>query len=160
MQSAEQILMILALGLFAIFQLNNNIASGSREIGTINNETVIAGTAIAQSMINEIKSKAFDEKTVSQYVPLPNSLTSIDSLGRDPDEYYYTNYDDIDDYNNHQRTESVGRLGEFHTLVKVYYVKLSPIRISTVRTFVKEVDVSVFNSTLTDTLKFKQFVAY
>jgi hypothetical protein len=161
MNTGQTLLVTIGLLLFTIFILTVYRTTTSRFAFAIANEAIISGTAIAQSMIDEISQKAFDEKTVSSSVASPDSLTPAGNLGPDTGETDYTKYDDIDDYNNFQKVESLSRLGNFNTLVSVYYVSsTNPDIKSLSRTFYKRVDVFVTNSFITDTIKLYRIISY
>lgn len=161
MSSGQQILTIFAISLLSILILNVYRSNSTRSETTLYDEAVITGTGIAQSMTNEIDSKAFDEKTIAQAVTDTDSLTLPGSLGPDSGETLSTQFDDIDDYNNYSRIDSLSRLGAFKTDVKVYYIaKMSPTVKSNSPTFSKEVDIYVTNFSLRDTLKFKRIISY
>ncbi|UCH64586.1 MAG: hypothetical protein JSW63_08120, partial [Ignavibacterium sp.] len=61
------------------------------------NTAVIAASSVAQSMIEEIQQKAFDENTVSKSVLNDANLTDLSYLGPDKGEFNNTQFDDIDD---------------------------------------------------------------
>jgi len=125
------------------------------------NEAIITGAGIAQSLINEIQVKAFDEKTVSRGYSIADSLTHPNLLGSDAGEYVSTQFDDIDDYNNYTKSDSLDRLGLFNLKVNVYYInKLMPDVKSYVQTFTKQIDILLTNFSLPDTIRFHQVIAY
>jgi hypothetical protein len=161
MNSGQQLLTIFAITLLTILAINVYRSSGSRSDTNLYDEAIITGTGIGQSMLNEVDSKAFDETTVLKSVSTPDSLTPPLSLGPDAGEVLSTEYDDIDDYNNFVRTDSLSRLGVFKTSVKVYYIaKMSPSVKSSSPTFTKEIDIYVTNFSLPDTLKFNRIISY
>src|SRR5262245_39016337 len=78
--------MILTIGsvlLFGTFlSLANKLMIGNNQIAS-QNEYYITSLSLAQSIIEEAKTKAFDQKTVTTGVSSRSQLTSPDSLGRD-----------------------------------------------------------------------------
>lgn len=161
MNTGQTLLVTIGLLLFTIFILTVYRTTTSRFAFAIANEALLTGTGIAQSLIDEITLKNFDEKTISGIVSTPDSLTPTISLGPETGESDVTKYDDIDDYNNYKRTETLSRLGNFVSWVKVYYVNPnSPDVMSLTRTFAKKIEVFVQNSFVTDTIKMYRIVTY
>jgi len=161
LNSGQQILTIFALAILTVLIINVYKSQGSKEEMLFGNEAIITGTGIAQSIINEIQTKAFDEKTVSKGFSIADSLTLPNSLGPDAGEYVSTQFDDIDDYNNYTKSDSLKRLGLFNLKVKVYYInKLTPDVESYTQTFTKQIDILLTNFSLPDTLRFHQVIAY
>ena len=161
MNSGQQILTIFAVAILTVLILQVYNSQSTKETMLLSNEAIITGTGIAQALLNEIEAKAFDEKTVSTGYGIADSLTLPNSLGPDTAEVLYTQYDDIDDYNNFTRSDTLGRLGLFNTKVGVYYIeKMSPGVKSSTQTFTKEIEISLTNFSLPDTIKFYQVIAY
>ena len=123
------------------------------------NEAVITGAGIAQSLMEEIQGKAFDENTISDVLYSADSLTF--SLGPEAGETSPASFDDIDDYNNYTMTETHGRLGDFDAVVRISYINsMSPESKSFGQTFSKRVDIFVTTFVLKDTLKFNHVRSY
>lgn len=161
MSSGQQLLTILAISLLAILMLNVYNSTGTRNSSMIYNEAIISGTGIAQSMLNEIGMKAFDQKTLTKSAALPDSLTPALSLGPESGETTSVQFNDIDDYNNYTKADTLPKMGIFNTKVQVFYItKLSPDVKSSVRSFTKQINVFVINFSLPDTLKFYRIIAY
>ncbi len=161
MNTGQTLLVTVGLLLFTIFILTVYRTTSSRFAFAIANEALLTGTGVAQSLIDEITSKNFDEKTINNVVSLPDSLTPVSLLGPDKNETDYTKFDDIDDYNNYKRTEKMSRLGNFDSIVKVFYVNMkNPDLISSNPTFAKKIEVYVINSFVTDTIKMYRVVTY
>ena len=157
----QQILTIASIFLLSTLILNVHSATTERLTTMYSNESVIAASGIAQSIIDELQTKGFDEKTLIKMVTKTDSLTQADYLGKDAGETISTQFDDIDDYNTYTRTDSLNRMGRFDTKVLVYYVdKNSPDTKSSARTFTKRVDVLITNFSFPDTLKFFHLIGY
>ncbi|NNJ52694.1 MAG: hypothetical protein HKP17_05950 [Ignavibacteriaceae bacterium] len=138
-----------------------NKANTERILSTYTNESVIDASGVAQSIIEEIQKKAFDESTITKAVWKIDSLTSIINLGSEAGEYQHTDFDDIDDYNNYNTTVTLDRMGDFDISVIVNYVStLNPKLISSTPTFSKRIEVSLTNYSLLDTLKYHHVVSY
>ena len=110
---------------------------------------------MGQSLIDEIKTKAFDEQEIAGSIDSPNDLSS--SLGPDSGENIsnpdtsttqayssLTVYDDVDDYNGYIRTTDTD-IAEGYTLTcNVEYVTLSNPGISSgSRTYCKRITVTI-----------------
>ncbi len=161
MNSGEQILSIFAITILTLLILSVYNSYANKDTAFYNNEAIITGTGEAQSMLNEIKSRAFDQNTVNKAVSSPDSLTPTANLGPDLGESVSTQFNDIDDYNNYTRADTMSRMGIFNIKVNVYYIaNMSNGVKSTVPTYSKEVDIFVTNFSLPDTLKFNQVITY
>lgn len=161
MSTGQSMLVIVGLLLFSIFMLTVYRSSTARISLTLLNEATITATGIGQSLIDEIQVKAFDEKTVGTSISTPDSLTPSGSLGKDTGETLLTHFDDVDDFHNYTRTDSLSRLGAFNSKVTVSYVqKFTPEVKTTTRTFSKRIDVFVMNQALTDTIKLYHIITY
>jgi hypothetical protein len=143
----------IALSINNYFSRNNNFE--------LYNEACVTAAGLGQSMIDRILTKQFDQKSIGKNFTTPDSLTVVGSLGPDAGESSVSLYNDVDDYKNYIKTDTMSVLGVFHTRVDVNYaVKLNPDNISNVRTFTKRIDVFVTNSYLSDTLKLSYAVTY
>lgn len=161
MNGAQQLLAIASIFLLTTLILNVNRSTTNKIITTYSNESFITGTGIAQSMMDEIIIKAFDENTVDKPVFDTESLTPSESLGMDAGEADHTEFDDVDDYNNYTTTETTNRMGDFNLKVHVSYVLPDNLEQETnQRTFTKRIKVMVTNFSLPDTIKLYQVVGY
>jgi hypothetical protein len=161
MSTGQQILVLGALILLSSFILGVNTTESSQIKSTITNQAIITATSISQSLMEQIQSESFDQKTVSNSVPTPDSLTPPSSLGPDAGETNMIAYNDVDDYNNYNETDTLGILGTFNLNVKVSYcTKMNPDITSSVSTFSKRVDISIYNKFLIDTLKISKVISY
>jgi len=161
MSGAQQILAIASIFLLTTLILNVHRSTGEKILTTYTNESFISGTGVAQSMMDEITVKSFDEKTVHNPVFDTESLTSKNSFGPDNGEESIYKYDDIDDYHNYTNTKTTDRMGEFYIKVLVSYVERDNLeKESSVRTFTKRIKVMVTNFNLPDTIRLSQIVGY
>ncbi len=161
MNGAQQLLAIASIFLLTTLILNVNRSTTDKIITTYSNESFITGTGIAQSMMDEIIIKAFDENTVDKPVFETSSLTPSSALGPDAGETDHTDFDDIDDYNNYTTSETTDRMGEFNVKVHIGYVLPDNLEEETSqRTFTKRIKVMVTNFSLPDTIKLYQIVGY
>ena len=162
--------MILTIGAVLLFgaflSLSNRLMIGNNQIAS-QNEYYITGISLAQSIIDEGKTKAFDQKTVSAGVASRAALTSPDSLGKDnlseqlvpvvdtltsATPYSSTNkgylsaikFNDIDDYNLYSRIVNTQRAEGYKLKVSVGYTsETAPDSSSGSRTYAKKMTVKV-----------------
>ncbi len=124
------------------------------------NQSLVTGTGLAQSLIDEISTKSFDAKTALKSYTTPDSLTSPGSLGPESGETSASQFNDVDDYNNYVRQDTLV-MGVFTSKVKVKYAqRMNPNQYSSVRTFSKRIDIYVTNTYLPDTLKMNYIITY
>ena len=163
MNGINQILVIGAMLFLSTLVLMFHQVNASHTSTSNFNEAVVYASGFAQSMMDEIQSKSFDERTVAKWQVSTDSLSLL--LGPDLGESSVAAYDDVDDYNGHVRIDTLSRLGDFSGRVRVSYVStMNPDNLSLVRTFSKTVDLSVYNyyldDVLTDTLRFSHVISY
>lgn len=124
-------------------------------------KSTIVANGLAQSIIEEIQTKAFDEKTIHNPVWNTNSLTSSGTLGKDFGESLNTQFDDVDDYKGYSTSINIDKVGTFALNVNIYYVQqMNPDVPSGTQTYSKLVRVSISNESLPDTLRFQQVISY
>ncbi len=137
---------IMAVGALLIF---GTFLSSSNKLMTNNtqvaeqNEYYITAVSLAQSVIDEAKTKAYDQKTIGKQLSVVDSLTGPVSLGPNTGEFIslpdtlnsaspYTasargylstyRYNDVDDYNNYSRLVNTQRTEGYQINVTVKYV--------------------------------------
>ena len=161
MISGHMLLTIAGVILLSNLILNVHKANTERMIATYTSESVIDASGLAQSIIDMIQSKAFDENTTEAAVWQLDSLTAVINLGPESGEYKHTEFDDIDDYNNYSETVSLDRMGDFYINVNVFYVSTLNSQIkSSIPTYSKKIELSIINYSLLDTLKYNHIVSY
>ena len=177
---------ILAMGALVIF---GTFLSSSNRLMTANtqiaeqNEYYISAISLAQGVIDEAKSKAFDQNTDTSIVTLTGSLTAPGSLGKDgaaesvpnPDTLYSgapfsasspgyrstAKFNDIDDYNDYKRRVNTPRAEGFTVSVKVNYAnETTPDLSLAVRSFCKRMVVTVSSPFLTSPVKLSYAFTY
>lgn len=161
MGSTQLILIAGSLVLLGFISLTIYNSFNSKTDSDLYNEAYITASGISQSIIDQILTKSFDQNTRTTSVSNPSSLTPVASLGPDPGESSVVQFNDVDDYKNYTRVDTMAVLGIFNTRVDVNYVsKMNPDQISGTQTFTKRIDVFVTNAYLKDTLKIKYATAY
>ena len=145
MGRSELLLVLGALMLFGVTMLSTNRYMVDQNESIIQREYEFYAISLAQSFIEEAKTKAFDANVINASPPVPSGFTGNGQLGPAGGEFY-PNFDDIDDYNGLSLTDSTSR-GSFDVDIIVGYVKeTSPdlIEVSQ-KTFYKKMIVSVTN---------------
>src|ERR1017187_3867363 len=156
MSAGQQLLVLAAIILLSVFILRVYTTQHNNTKNIVTNAAIIKATGIAQTIIEQIQTEAFDSATVSKSVTSTALLTPVSGLGPDPGETNVTKFNDVDDYNNYTETDTIGTNDLFNVKVNVSYAtKMNPDVTSSVPTFSKRVDVSVYNKylNLIDTLK-------
>jgi hypothetical protein len=122
--------------------LNFNSALLQSNTAELENKVYLTAFSLADDLIEEIKQKSYDEKTIDFPTVNRSTLTPVLALGNEGEDYPY--FDDIDDYNNFSRDADAPHSESYHILAKVYYVsETNPDVKSTTQTFHKRVDVTV-----------------
>ena len=161
MISMERLYVVGGIMLLSVITLI--FASSSSEHTTINfnNEAIITATAIGQSLLEEIQSRAFDENTVNSHAEIVDDLTKYNKLGPESGENNINQYDDIDDFNGYSRSQVLSRLDSFDIKVNLYYVSTSNPEVNlSGESFSKLISISISNEYLLNTLKFNKIVGY
>jgi hypothetical protein len=161
MSSGQMLFTIAGIVLLSNLILNVHKANTERMLITYTSESVIDASGLAQSIIEEIQTKAFDESTINNAIWNIDSLTAKNNLGPESGEYQHTDFDDIDDYNNYSATITLDRMGEFDISIYIDYVNtLDPAVKSSNPTYSKRIELLLSNYSLLDTLKYYHVVSY
>lgn len=139
--------MILVLGALLLFSLtlpsmNQSLLYNDRTL--IATSAEIAAMSLAQKILAEAGTKAFDEVCLTTYVQNASQLTPIASLGKETGEDY-PNFDDLDDYHNVVIVDSLTLPSVPFTISgTVAYRKMNiPGEIESSQTFIKCLRVTV-----------------
>ena len=111
-------------------------------------EAQITANTLAQSLIEEILTKKYDENSSPDSTLALSELVPQNKLGTDTGEKSKDSktFDDIDDYDNYKRTVPTPRMGNFDVKCNVYYVaETSPDKKSNISSFLKRIDVQIVN---------------
>ncbi|MCS7052767.1 MAG: hypothetical protein NZM09_03410 [Ignavibacterium sp.] len=143
-----------ALLLFSFISLNFNGVVLQNLTNEIDNKVFLTAFSLADDLIEEIKLRAFDEKTVVFQAINKEQLTSTNSLGPDSGEVSVNNYDDIDDYNGFVKNVSLPHAENYTIISNVYYVNENNQDLrSFTQTFYKRVDVKVNSPYMSNEVK-------
>ncbi|MGA9116782.1 MAG: hypothetical protein WB626_08410 [Bacteroidota bacterium] len=152
------LLTVMTLALFIGLVISTTELLTSNTVSAQQNEFIVTSISLAQSVIDEAKTKAFDNKTRVTGVTVPDSLTAPGSLGRDgsgeavPAVDTLTSqgyrsalvFNDVDDYKGYQRRVATRRAGNYNITATVAYGSSArPDSTVSVRTFCKLMRVTV-----------------
>lgn len=143
--------------------LNVNRDIGDTSTILLHSNIGIEEVSLASSVIEEAQGLAFDEFTDTSTVSTTSQLTKATLLGQENGDS--TDLDDFDDYNG---LNNAGRLeidtletGIYYVYTKVCYVNSNDLTTSSsTQTWNKRLDVSVWNSSSTDTVKMQTIFSY
>lgn len=142
MSNLQSILTIGSILFLSLVSLSFNGALLQSTTVEIENKVYLTAFSLADDLIEEIKQKAYDEKTLVFPTVNPATLTPPASLGKDSETYPY--FDDVDDYNDYFRDADAPHAEQYHISAKVYYVSETDASAkSSTQTFHKRVDVTV-----------------
>jgi hypothetical protein len=121
MGGVQMMLVLGAMTLLSILVLTMNRAKLFSDEQMSQAEYVMAATAVGQTLINDISTKAFDAATAADDYAEVSSFTSPGGLGHGSWESY-PNFNDVDDYNRLSTVVSTPRAGDFRVGCRVTYV--------------------------------------
>ncbi len=159
MSSGQTLMVIAAMILLGTLALSVNTTLMNSSTTSLEMEAGLDALSYGQSLLDEILSKEFDEKTINERAFSYSDITPIAQLGPDagesfplPDSSATDNfksklkYDDVDDYLNYTRVVKNPRLDYFTLTVNIQYVNEdAPDNLTTSPTFYKRVTVSISN---------------
>ncbi|HEY6907014.1 MAG TPA: hypothetical protein VI230_06065 [Ignavibacteriaceae bacterium] len=102
MASIQSLLAIGALVIFSIISLLFNSSVLQNTTIEIEDKVYLTAFSLADDLIEEMKQKAFDERTVDFQAINKNQLTPPLSLGKDGTEVW-PNFNDVDDYKGYTK---------------------------------------------------------
>ncbi len=139
--------MLLVLGALVLFSLmlpsmNQSLLYNDRTLIATNAE--LTAISLAQKILAEAGTKAFDEVCLTTHPTTPNQLTALAAFGPEPGEAY-PNFDDLDDYHGLSIQDSVTLPSVLFTIQgQVTYVNPNNPAVSTgSNSFLKQLRVTV-----------------
>ena len=160
MNGTQMMLVLGAVVLLSLLVLNLGSSMLYSDDQMSQNEYTMAATTVAQTMLAEIGTKAFDFATVSDEFADPSTFTSPGGLGHGSWETY-PNFNDVDDYNRLSTTMSTPRAGDFDVYCRVEYVDpANPDNPVSVRTRTKRVRVTVSSQLLAQPVTLIQYKSH
>jgi hypothetical protein len=152
MSNIQSMLAIGSLFLLSLTSMNFNNALSQSNTAELENKVYLTAFSLADDLIEEIKQKDYDEKTLD--FPTVNRSTLTPALALGPESEVYPYFDDIDDYNNYSRDADAPHAESYHISAQVYYVsETNPDSKSVTQTFHKRVDVTVSSPYLNNNVK-------
>jgi hypothetical protein len=160
MNSGESLLSVGALLAFSLVSLNFNSTVLQNTTVEVENKVYLTAFSLADDLIEEVKQKAFDAKTIDFPTTNPESLTPANNLG--PGNFEdYPFYNDIDDFNGFERGVSAPHAENYLVGCEVHYVDDdNPDIISTTQTFYKKVTITVSSPYLRNPVQLSQIFTH
>lgn len=121
---SEVIQTMAAMIIFSIILMNANHMVQRNTMMQIESELEQEVIALGQEVVEEARTKAFDQVTVNAKAPpsvIPGGFTPPDQLGADNGENHRYEFNDFDDYNGWSDT-FITEHGEFEVRAEVFYV--------------------------------------
>jgi len=140
-EMGQSLLSIAAMLLLAFTSFNFNASVLETASFEIENKVALTAFSLADDLIEEIKQKAFDEKTIDFQAIAVNQLTAAELIGEESGEVWPI-FNDIDDYHNYSKPVSLPHAEGYLVTSKVNYVNLEGSDLTT-QSFFKKVTVTV-----------------
>ena len=142
MNGIQSFLTIGAISFLTLTSLSFNSSLLESTTVEVENKVYLTAFSLADDMIEEIKEKNYDEKTLVFPTTNRSSLTPSQNLGKEGEVYPY--YDDIDDYKNYTKHIEAPYVESYDISCNVYYVYQDNSNLeSSNQTFHKRVDITV-----------------
>jgi hypothetical protein len=151
-----QVMMVLgAFTLLSVLVLNvNGMITGTMQT-SLEMQATLNAVSIAQSMMDEILKREFDEASINTRIYNTNDMTPTAGLGPNLGETIFgidstfqskSKFDDVDDYHNYRRKVKDSHLGWYYVTNSVEYVnETEPDQKIWSQTFVKRITITVAN---------------
>jgi len=123
MSGTNSFLTIGAMALLATISLRFNATLLENRTTEVENKVYLTAFSLADDLIEEIKQKAFDEKTVEWKALPADELSPYESFGpKDAGESNANTFDDIDDYHGYSKKVSLPHVENYSVTCFVDYV--------------------------------------
>ena len=162
MNTGQTLFVLAAFALLSTLTLDVNASLITMTTTGLEMETSLDALSVGQSLMDEILSKEFDEKTTGGTRAFSyDDVTPLGGFGPDGGAEAIvgnggidssrsgkfqskTRFDDVDDYHRYQRTSWDPRMGWFHVSVAVCYVSEdAPYTVALSPTFCKKITVTI-----------------
>jgi hypothetical protein len=173
MGSGQTFLTLMALMLMGRLIIGTNSSLLNTGSGKDMAEYTITATSLGVSVIERAKALAFDAASVDTFITAAriNELTPSNQLGPEIGETASAMFNDIDDFNNYARIDTIPNSAIFKTAVKVSYIDVASNEMTPTssKTFKKMITVYVtsdylvnytMNPPTKDTLTFRTVFSY
>jgi len=172
MNTGQMLLVLGALIILSMTSMGVNTMIINKTETMLDAEAGLEATSLAQTMIDEVMTKSYDNATVTEKVYHEADLTDAEGLGCSSTERYNVPqpdttlksmkyYNDVDDYHGYTRVFSTPLMGKFTIKDTVFYViEANPDQKSLGETFHKKVVVTVTHPNLLRPLQLSDVVVY
>ncbi len=155
------LLVVGAATLFGIATLGIYRGINTHQEILIESEVLPRAILHAERFIEEARTRAFDEASLSKEISSPNELTSPDSLGPNKNENY-PSFDDVDDFHGLVQTWDEEGI-RFQVQINVCYANGTlpgSIEMVTYRTYMKKFTATITSSYLNYSVTLDHIFAY
>jgi hypothetical protein len=160
MNTGQMMLTIGALILLSTLMLKVNTSDLQTDTVRAEAQYGVIATSIITSIIEKAKSLAFDTKTDTNNVTMPNQLTKAMNLGPGGGETYET-FNDFDDFDGYTKVDSSMPSAVFDIYCEVFYIHKSNLKDKYhTRTWHKKITVMVSSDFMQDTIKQSSIYSY
>lgn len=144
MGGIQSMLVIGALLLLTLTSFQFNSAYLNNSTSEIESKVMLTAFSLAGDMIEEIKVRAFDEKTTMFTSANPSDLTQASSFGPETGESSVSAFDDMDDFHNYSRLVSAPHAENYTVTCSFVYVNATnQDLVSSAQTFYKKATITV-----------------
>lgn len=147
MASIQSMLAIGALVIFSIVSLLFNSSYMQSSAIEIEDKVYLTAFSLADDLIEEMKQKAFDEKTIDFQAIRKDQLTLPAALGKEGETW--PNFDDIDDYKGYVKNVDAPHAEGYHINCNVEYCDANG-NVLGIQDYYKKVTISVSSDFLRD----------
>jgi hypothetical protein len=163
MNTGQMLLTLGALILLSTLTLRVNTSQLTTQDTMQNSKFGVLAVSVASSIMEEASEKAFDEKSVEDFIDNTNSLTTRNKFGtdggEDPDSS--NTFDDFDDFEGYSIIDSTMPSAIFNVSCIVNYVDPDVVGfITTNRTWHKQLIVTVSSPSMLDTIQMTKIFSY
>lgn len=134
-----------AMIIFSMILMNANSMIHRNSMIQIDGELEQEVISLGQEIIEEARSKSFDQVTVNAAAPpasIPGGFTAPGNLGTDAGEALRSQFNDFDDYNGFNDTFTTTH-GDFSVSVEVFYVDGTNFQKITSSSTFKKIEVTI-----------------
>lgn len=163
MNTGQMLLTLGALILLSLLSLRVNSSQLTTQDTMQNSKFGILAVSVASSIMEEASEKAFDEKSIDDFITSLSSLTAKGSFGTESGEYSdsTSTFDDFDDFDGYTATITNMPSAIFDVSCEVNYVDPDITGFTTTsKTWHKQLIVSVTSASMVDTIQMTKIFSY
>ncbi len=140
MNNTQTLLIFGAMLILSLTSLRFNKTVVNNVTVELENKVYLTAFSLADDMIEEAKTKAFDESTIK----FPTTSTANLSTTLGPEGETYSSFDDVDDYNGYSKLVTAPHAEDYNISCRVMYVDGNdPDEVVSHQTFYKKFEVTV-----------------